>query len=286
MSTRSSQAPAPAASAAGAPPSAAGPSIPGSFATGMSRGGIELKILFRDKMELFFTLVFPVLLLVLLGSILGGQIGPDATRSLVIGIITSGIFTVAFYGLALRIGTERDDGTLRRLGATPLPKAAYFIGKTMHVVVAGIAETVVLIAVAVVVFDLRLPGTLDRWLTLTWVLALSAIAFTLLGIAFSSLVTARNGPVVVLPAYLVLQFISGVFFPFNSLPAWLQQIAALFPLKWSVQGMQSAFLPDSAMARTPSGAWEHDRIALVLGAWIIGGLVLSLLTFRWSKAKS
>ncbi|HZG88668.1 MAG TPA: ABC transporter permease [Pseudonocardia sp.] len=285
MSTRSSQTPAPATRTAGAPP-VPDPPIPGAFATGMSRGAIELKILFRDKMELFFTLVFPVLLLVLLGSILGGQIGPDATRSLVTGIVTSGIFTVAFYGLTLRIGTERDDGTLRRLGATPLPKAAYFIGKTVYVVVAGIAETVVLVAVAVAVFGLRLPGSLDRWLTLAWVLALSAIAFTLLGIAFSSLVNARNGPVVVLPAYLVLQFISGVFFPFNSLPAWLQQIAAVFPLKWSVQGMQSAFLPDAAMARTPAGAWEHDRIALVLGAWIIGGLVLSLLTFRWSKAKS
>lgn len=262
------------------PPQAA--AIPGALPAGLARGGIELKILLRNKMELFFTLAFPVLLLVLLGSILASRIPPAAAQSLVTGIVTSGIFTVAFYSLTLRISAEREDGTLRRLGATPLPKAAYFIGKTVYVVVAGIAETAVLIAVAATVFGLPVPGNAERWLTLAWVLALSALAFTLLGIAFSSVATARNGPVVVLPVYLVLQFISGVFFPFESLPGWLQTIASVFPLKWSVQGMQAAFLPESA---APDGGWALGQVAMVLGLWILVGAVLSLVTFRWSKAK-
>lgn len=255
--------------------------MPTTVGAGLARGAIELTILFRNRMELFFTLAFPVLLLVLLGSILGGFLPPEATQSLVTGIVTSGVFTVAFYSLTQRIGAERDDGTLRRLGATPLPKASYFVGKTVYVLVAGLAGTAVLVAVAVLLFGLSLP-TGSGWLTLAWVLALSMVAFTLLGIAFSAIVTARNGPVVVLPVYLVLQFVSGVFFPFDSLPGWLQTAASVFPLRWAVQGMQAAFLPASA---APEGGWALGTVALVLGIWVVVGLVLSLLTFRWSRAK-
>lgn len=263
-------------------PSPTAGTMPGVIRTGFARGAIELKILFRNRMELFFTLAFPILLLVLLGSILGEFLSPQAMQLLVTGIVASGVFTVAFYSLTQRIGAERDDGTLHRLGATPFPKASYFVGKTIYVVLAGIIGTTTLIVMAVLLFDLDLPGTAAGWLTLAWALPLSMLAFTLLGIAFSSIVTARNGPVVVLPVYLLLQFISGVFFPFGDLPGWLQTIASVFPLRWAVQGVQAAFLPQSA---APDGDWALGTAALVLGGWILAGLVLSLLTFRWTRTK-
>ena len=62
----------------------------------------------------------------------------------------------------------------------------------------------------------------------------------------------------------------------------MQQIAALFPLKWLCQGMRSVFLPDSFASQEAAGSWELGRIALVLGAWCVGGLLLCLATFRWS----
>jgi ABC-2 type transport system permease protein len=47
------------------------------------------------------------------------------------------------------------------------------------------------------------------------------------------------------------------------------------------QGLRSALLPDTVLAMEPAGAWEHGRIALILGAWCAAGLVLCVLTFRW-----
>ena len=74
---------------------------------------------------------------------------------------------------------------------------------------------------------------------------------------------------------LILQFFSGVFFGFLELPGWMQQVAALFPLKWLTQGMRSAFLPEQAGAFEIAGGWEHGRTVLVLAAWvIIGGNVV------------
>jgi ABC-2 type transport system permease protein len=86
----------------------------------------------------------------------------------------------------------------------------------------------------------------------------------------------------VTPIALVLQFISGVFFPFGQLPGWMQQIASVFPLKWMTQGMRSVFLPDELGAAEVGGSWDLPMVALVLIAWVAIGLVLCLTTFRWT----
>ena len=81
--------------------------------------------------------------------------------------------------------------------------------------------------------------------------------------------------------YLVLSFISGVYFVFRDLPPVLQQVAALFPLKWLCQGLRSVFLPAAAAVAEPARSWETGKVTLVLGAWFVAGLVLCLTTFRW-----
>ena len=64
----------------------------------------------------------------------------------------------------------------------------------------------------------------------------------------------------------------------------MQQIAALFPLKWLTQGMRSVFLPDQAALAETAGSWEHGKTALILIAWTVIGLALSMRTFRWQRA--
>jgi ABC-2 type transport system permease protein len=81
----------------------------------------------------------------------------------------------------------------------------------------------------------------------------------------------------------VLQFVSGVYVPFNDVPTWMRDVASVFPLKWMAQGLRSVFLPGQAVALEPAHSWEHGRIALVLLAWIAGGLVLCITTFRWQS---
>ena len=95
----------------------------------------------------------------------------------------------------------------------------------------------------------------------------------------------RSASAVIMFPYIILQFISGVYVPFTSVPRWLQQIAAIFPLKWMSEGLRSVFLPGRAAVLEPAGTWEHGRIALVLIAWIAGGLVLCLTTFRWRSRR-
>jgi ABC-2 type transport system permease protein len=131
-------------------------------------------------------------------------------------------------------------------------------------------------------YGLKLPGEASAWLTFAWVFILGVSASALLGIAASSLPrSARSAAAVISMPFVVLQFISGVYIPFNQLPEWLIRIASAFPLKWMCQGFRSVFLGDAGAVQEIAKSYELGRVALVLGAWVIGGLVLCLTTFRW-----
>lgn len=255
---------------------------------GLRQALSELRQFLRSREQVVFTMAFPVIMIILFGSIFSGDVGGGVTYTqyFVTGMIAAGLMATGFQALAIQIPIERDRGVLKRFRATPMPRSVYFVGKVGMVLVIAVAETIVMLAVAVPLFDVSLPQTGARWLTLGWVGLLGITACTLCGVAFSSVArTGRGAPAVVTPVALVLQFISGVFFVFTALPGWMQQVAALFPLKWMCQGMRSVFLPDAFASQEPAGTWELGRVALVLGAWCVGGLLLCLATFRWTTKR-
>ncbi len=261
---------------------------PDALRLGLLRGRLEMIQFLRIREAVVFTLVFPVILLTLFGAVFNRDIAPGVTftQYFVAGMIASGLLAACFSNLAIQIPIERDAGTLKRLAGTPMPPSSYFIGKVLQVLVASLLADVLLLAVGAVLFGVELPSTADRWLVFGWVSLLGVSSCTLLGIAFSSLIrTGKSAPALVTPVALVLQFISGVFFVYTELPPWLQQIAALFPLKWMCQGMRYVFLPDSFATVEVAGSWELGKVAAVLAAWTVVGMALCVTTFRWKTAK-
>ena len=249
------------------------------------RASVELKTFMREREAVVFTFAFPILLLVIFGAIFGRQDvegGVTFAQVFVAGMIAAGLFASSFQNLAISIPIERDSGALKRLAGTPMPRSAYFAGKIALVAVVAVVQQVLLLAVGVAFYGLSLPTDASRWLTYAWVSVLGIATCTLLGIAVTSLVkNGKTAPAVISPIAIVLQFISGVFVVFAALPAWMQTIASLFPLKWMTQGMRSVFLPDDYQSQEPAGSWEHGRIALVLGIWLVAGLFVAVRTFRW-----
>jgi ABC-2 type transport system permease protein len=258
----------------------------GAVEMGVGRVGIELKQFFRDRESAVFSFLLPMILLVIFGSVFGEQDLGDSditfSQYFVAGMIASGILYTSFQNLAISIPMEREDGTLKRLQGTPMPPAAFFIGKIGMVFVAYVAQVAILIAIGVLFFDIDIPTTSFAIFTFIWISILGLIAVTLLGIA-SSVVPkqGRGAAALVAPVVLVLQFTSGVFFVFTDLPQWMQSFASLFPLKWLAQGMRSVFLPESAAVMEINGSWELGLTAIVLVVWIALGALLATLFFRW-----
>lgn len=254
---------------------------------------IELKQFFRSPQLVFFTFALPILLLVIFGSIFSGNIdGPPGTKPVpfrqyfVSGMIAAGIVSTTFTSLAMTIAIEQHEGLLKRLAGTPLPKASYFLGKIGLAVVSSAGQTALMLAIGALFFGLSIPTDLMRWVVFAWVFLLGITSGSLLGIAYTRLIpNASSATAIVQPPYLILQFISGVYFVFTELPILLQSIAVLFPLKWMAQGFRYVFLPDWFAAKEQGGEWHLERIAFVLAAWSVVAFVLAMRTFRWSEER-
>ncbi|MBL0887056.1 ABC transporter permease [Myceligenerans indicum] len=267
--------------------------LPGTLAVGLVRARVELLGFLRERDAMIFIFAYPLIMMAIFASVFGGedQVFDLGTGRMEVnfpqyflpGMIATGIMLSSFQTVATSIATERDDGTLKRLRATPMPAVAYFLGKVGEVLLVSVVQIAALVALAVLAFDVPMPEA-GRWWTFAWVFVLGTATGTVCGVAFSAVPrSGRSASAVVVPVVLVLQFISGVFFPYPSLPDWMQQVAQVFPLKWLAQGMRSVFLPDGFAAVETAGEWQHLLIAGVLGLWLILGLVIGVRTFRWRR---
>jgi ABC-2 type transport system permease protein len=262
--------------------------LPSTFGIGVSRGGVEIKQFFRQKEQVIFTFTFPAIILLLLGSIFDGSFRSGVTAGEVFGasMIAAGIVATSFLNLGISVALDREDGTLKRLRGTPMTAPSYFVGKVVLVAVASLAEVVLLLTVSVFLFGLELPTGVTPWLTFAWVLVLSIVACSLLGIAISSVAkSAQSAGAVTNVPYIALLFMSGVYIPISQVPNWMSTIGSFFPIKWAAQGFRSVFLPDSMMAQEAAGSWELGKTALMLGLWCVLGLALCLVTFRWTNKR-
>ena len=232
-------------------------------------------------------MLFPLILLAIFGSVFSDSIAEGVTFSqyFVAGMVASGLVNTGFQQLAIMIPVERDFGTLKRLRGTPMPASSYFIGKAILVTVSMLIQVILLLAAGVAFFGVDLPTSANKWFTLFALIVLGSACSTILGIAFSNVPkSGRGASAVVSPVVIILQFFSGVFFIFTSLPTWMQQVAAIFPLKWMTQGMRSVFLPDSFAAREVAGNWETTRTFAIIGAWLIVGLIWAMRSFKWERS--
>ena len=276
--------------AAGAPPA----TLPSAVRLGLVRAGVELRAFWRERDAVVFVFAYPIILLAIFSAVFGAEQQGDTSaaagaevdfaRYFLPGMIATGVMLTSFQALAIAIAVERDDGTLKRLRATPLPPASFFVGKVLLTLATSLAQTTLLIALAALVFDVPLPTDPARWATFAWVFVLGTATGTVCGVAFSSVPrSGRSATAVVTPVVLVLQFISGVFFAFYALPGWMQTVASVFPLKWMAQGMRSVFLPPDMVVLEPGGTWQHGMTAAVLVAWLVAGLFVGVRTFRWRR---
>jgi ABC-2 type transport system permease protein len=250
---------------------------------------VELKEFSRSREQMIFIFAFPLIFMVLFGSMLGAQTVGDTdvtfAQYFMAGMIATGIINTGFQSLALSIAIDRDEDVLKRIHGTPLPPTAFFAGKIAQVLVVSVIQLALLIAVGVAFYGVDLPADAGHWWTFTWVFLLGTGASTTLGIAASSLLrNAKAGSAILTPVILFLQFTSGVFFVYTQVPRWLQHIAELFPLKWLAQGMRSVFLPEDFQYAEQAGSWQHPLTALVLAVWFIVGLIVATRTFRWQRA--
>ncbi|WP_018540571.1 ABC transporter permease [Streptomyces sp. MspMP-M5] len=250
---------------------------------GMRRGGIEIRHLLRNRKELMGYVSNIVVALVLAGFISDDVPGtkiPMAQLTLA-GFSAYLLFQIGLLNLPQVLVTEREEGTLLRLRATPGGIPAYLIAKSLLIVVMALATLVVLLGAAAALVNGPLPHSPAGWLTLLWVTALGLLAVVPLGAAIGAVLpNPREALAMIMLPSMALLITSGAMFPISKMPVVVQNIASVFPLRWMAQGLRAALLPDAARAAEPSGSWQLPTVALVLVAWAVLGFLLAVPLLR------
>lgn len=259
----------------------------------LGRVAYEVRTYFRQLDQVFFTFLFPVLMLGIFASVFDTMAFPDgrggtteiaAAEYYLPAMLASGILLSGVQNLGVDVAIARTNGTLKRLAGTPMPPVAFLVGKLGQALVTGLAQAVVLLVVGALVFRVALPTDAGSWATFAWVFVLGTVTSALLGVALSRVPrSGRSATAVIIPIVLVVQFASGIFIQFSLLPDWMQQAAQALPVAWMALGMRASLLPESYAMLEVGETWNLAGVALALGIWLVVGLVAVRLTFRWIR---
>jgi ABC-2 type transport system permease protein len=250
---------------------------------GALRGRIELRQTFTNSQDLwnyaFPTAIFLVVLFFMKGAAVPGtdfNLGARTLPSLLgMSVAFSGLVT-----LMMALALEREDGTLLRAKAVPNGMLGYLVGKLVLVAGMTIASIVIILVPSSFMLEGLALTSVTAWLTLAWVMVLGLVATLPLGAIFGSLFSnPRNAGVIVMPIF-GLVAISGIFYPIQSIPEWLQVVGQVFPIYWLGLGMRSALLPNELAAVEIGESWRHLEMVGVLGAWAVAGLIVAPIVLR------
>lgn len=234
----------------------------------------QQRLFWRNREAAFFSFLFPVILLVLLGSVYGDEPieGVRAATYLLVGLLGYGVAATAFASLAITLVIRRETGLLKRVRGTPLSPATYLA--------AVIASTVIVIALQVVAQLLIGRYVLDAdWpsaaLSFAAAILFGAAAFAALGVAITVFVRSAEGSSAVVNAiYLPMAFISGAFFSTREMPAFLEAISEVLPLTYLLRVIRATFIEGEGL----SGSLGP---LLAVGLWGAAGLAIAVQRFRW-----
>jgi ABC-2 type transport system permease protein len=264
--------------------------LPASYAdaaTAAARGPVTLVLhqarydllaILRNRQARFFTLILPLLFLIIFVGVFGNHTVKATHVKLstyyVPGLSALGIIAASFVNLVISITAQRESGILKRRRAAPVPASVLIAGRTLTAVTISLTVLTVLLAFGRIAYGVTLRTSALPGIALTAVVG--SITFCVLGYALSTAIKNEDAAQPMVQAIMLpLYFISGVFVPNVNLPSWLKHVAQVFPVQHLADGLHKAYDP------TVHGAGIVWSDIGVLAVWAAIGIVVALARFSW-----
>jgi ABC-2 type transport system permease protein len=236
----------------------------------------EFKLNLRDPMMVFWSIAFPVLWMVLFGSIFSEPMpefdyeGLSHVNFLLPGGIAIVIVSSAFIGLPITLTTYRETGVLKRLRVTPLRISTLALGVTISQFLFMTLGVVVLFTVGFIFFDVQVLGS---WAALIGITVFGMLTFLALGSAIGSIVGSwRAASIVTQIFFIPMLFLSNMFLPIDIFPGWLQPICRALPLT-----PVNVLLRDIVYGVPLDELWQLG----IMAGWLVFGIIITVRFFRW-----
>jgi ABC-2 type transport system permease protein len=241
------------------------------------------KIVWRTPISVFFTLVFPLMLLLLFTAIFGNEqvegLGVTTAQFFTPGLAVFAAVSATYTGLAIGTAIARDNGILKRVRGAPIPPSAYMTGRVASSIWLALLATLIMMAVGVAFFGVQIYARTLPAVIVTFFVG--TLCFSALGLLVAAV--SPNGdatPAITNATLLPIAFVSDIFIPLNQAPAWLTTIGDIFPLKAFAVAFRDGFDP------TLVGAQWHWKELGIMVAWGVVGAILALRFFKWEPSRS
>ncbi|WP_225827268.1 ABC transporter permease [Streptomyces naphthomycinicus] len=194
--------------------------------------GLELVRALRNRKFLFFSVIYPSALFLLIAGNADSHTKIDGTgltlpTYMMVSMASFGALTAVLMGNSERIAKERESGWVRQLRLTTLPGRGYVLAKTASAAVVSLPSIVIVFLVAAVVKDVRLDAW--QWLGLTGAIWAGSLVFAALGVAIGYLASGDAVRPITMITYFGLSMLGGLWMPTTTFPQWLQDIAKWLP---------------------------------------------------------
>ncbi len=191
---------------------------------------------------------------------------------LVPGVVALALMQTGIFGVGGVLVTYKEKGILRRLKATPLSLGSFVAASVSVRIITGLIQTALILIIGMVLFHVHVGGSL---LYLTVLAILGSGTFVSLGFAIASV--SKNMEVAQAFMQVVqtpMMFLSGIFFPMDNAPKWIQPVVKAMPLKYLADALRSIVIDGHSL-------WFVRLDVLVLVAVMMVFMAFSIKFFRW-----
>jgi ABC-2 type transport system permease protein len=243
----------------------------------------DQKAFWRNPASVFFTVAFPVVLLLIFATIFGDQTidvrgGIETTAYYVPAIITLAVISATMQSLTMTLTIAREDGRLKRGRGTPMPPWVFIAGRVGNSIVLAMMMLALIAAIGRLLYGVSIPWSALPEMIL--VLIVGAASFCCLGIALTAAIPSQDAAAPIVNALLLpLYFLSGVFIPDDELPSGVVDFANHFPVRPFFQSFFDAYIPGAGGS---SLDWGHLAVVAI---WGVAGLLLAIRFFRWTPRR-
>jgi len=237
---------------------------------------MEAKLFLREPIGAFFTLVFPLMMLFLFGTIYGntpppGSSGQGAIEALIPAFTAMVIGMAGLMSVTITMATYREKGVLRRLSTTPISPLVVLAAQVIVVFVMTGLGMLLLVTAGVLVYHVRFTGNA---FSLLGGFILCSLSFFGIGFILAGLMpTARSAQIVALTLLYPMLILSGAAWPRELMPATVQKFSAFVPMTYVVNLLRGLWVGEP---------WGNYLLEVgVLVGMLLLGIIVSAKTFRW-----
>jgi len=237
---------------------------------------MEAKLFLREPVGAFFTLVFPLMMLFIFGTIYGNQPAPQpdnqgaidrlipAFSAMIIGI--TGLMSIT-----ITMATYRENGILRRLRTTPVSPLVVLSAQVVVVFAMTGLGMLLLVTAGKLVYHVRFEGSA---FSMVGGFILSGLSYFGIGFILASIMpTARTAQIIAMVLMYPMLILSGAAWPRELMPASVQKVSAFVPLTYVVNLLSGLWTGE---------AWGDHLLDIgVLLGMLLLGIIISAKTFRW-----